>query len=93
MSLDELVPFYKLNEWHPGGSTCSVHAARLMCPDALIVLQGDKKQHGSVERGATLRVLEEFAGLPVAESETSAANAAATRKPWPRSPRVTFWWV
>jgi len=35
--------------------------------NARVVLQGDKKQHGSVERGATLRVLEEFAGLPVAE--------------------------
>ncbi len=34
---------------------------------ARVVLQGDKKQHASVERGATLRVLEEFAGLPVAE--------------------------
>ncbi|WP_020472316.1 MobF family relaxase [Zavarzinella formosa] len=35
--------------------------------DARVVLQGDRRQHGSVERGATLRVLEEFAGLPVAE--------------------------
>lgn len=35
--------------------------------DARIVLQGDKRQHSSVERGAVLRVLEEFAGLPVAE--------------------------
>ncbi|QEH36548.1 Multifunctional conjugation protein TraI [Aquisphaera giovannonii] len=34
---------------------------------ARVVLQGDRKQHGSVERGATLRVLEQFAGLPVAE--------------------------
>ena len=34
---------------------------------ARVVLQGDKKQHASVERGATLRVIEEFAGLPVAE--------------------------
>ena len=34
---------------------------------ARVVLQGDGRQHGSVERGATLRVLEEFAGLPVAE--------------------------
>jgi ATP-dependent exoDNAse (exonuclease V) alpha subunit len=34
---------------------------------ARVVLQGDRRQHGSVERGATLRVLEEFAGLPVAE--------------------------
>ena len=34
---------------------------------ARVVLQGDKKQHGSVERGATLRVLEVYAGLPVAE--------------------------
>ena len=35
--------------------------------NARVVLQGDRKQHGSVERGATLRVLQEFAGLPVAE--------------------------
>ena len=35
--------------------------------NARVVLQGDKRQHGSVERGATLRVLEEFAGLPVVE--------------------------
>jgi conjugative relaxase-like TrwC/TraI family protein len=34
---------------------------------ARVVLQGDKKQHGSVERGATLKVLEQYAGLPVAE--------------------------
>ena len=34
---------------------------------ARVVLQGDKRQHASVERGATLRVLEQFAGLPVAE--------------------------
>jgi conjugative relaxase-like TrwC/TraI family protein len=34
---------------------------------ARVVLQGDRRQHGSVERGTTLRVLEEFAGLPVAE--------------------------
>ena len=32
-----------------------------------VVLQGDRRQHSAVERGATLRVLEEFAGLPVAE--------------------------
>src|ERR1019366_2573044 len=31
--------------------------------NARVVLQGDRRQHGSVERGATLRVLEEFAGL------------------------------
>lgn len=35
--------------------------------NARVVLQGDRKQHASVERGATLRVLQEFAGLPVAE--------------------------
>ena len=34
---------------------------------ARVVIQGDKRQHASVERGSTLRVLEEFAGLPVAE--------------------------
>ena len=56
--------------------------------NARVVLQGDKKQHGSVERGATLRVLEEFAGLPVAElRKTSVGKRAATRTrslPWPR---------
>jgi len=35
--------------------------------EARVVLQGDRRQHGSIERGATLRVLEEYAGLPVAE--------------------------
>ena len=35
--------------------------------DARVVLMGDKKQLGSVERGAALRVLEDIAGLPVAE--------------------------
>ena len=35
--------------------------------DARVILQGDRRQHGSVERGATMRVMEEFAGLPVAE--------------------------
>ena len=34
---------------------------------ARVVIQGDKRQHASVERGSTLRVLEEFAGIPVAE--------------------------
>jgi conjugative relaxase-like TrwC/TraI family protein len=34
---------------------------------ARVILQGDQKQHASVDRGATLRVLEEFAGLPVVE--------------------------
>jgi ATP-dependent exoDNAse (exonuclease V) alpha subunit len=35
--------------------------------NARVILQGDRKQHGSVERGAALRVLEEFAGLPVSQ--------------------------
>ena len=35
--------------------------------NARVVLQGDKQQHGSIERGTTLRVLEQFAGLPVAQ--------------------------
>lgn len=34
---------------------------------ARVVLQGDKKQHAAVERSATLQVLEDYAGLPVAE--------------------------
>jgi len=32
-----------------------------------VVIFGDKRQHGSVERGAMLRVLEDFAGVPVVE--------------------------
>lgn len=39
-------------------------AARL---DARVILAGDKKQNPSVERGSALRVLEEIAGLPLAE--------------------------
>jgi conjugative relaxase-like TrwC/TraI family protein len=35
--------------------------------DARIVLSGDRRQHGSVERGAALRLLEEEAGLVPAE--------------------------
>lgn len=35
--------------------------------DARVILSGDKRQHGSVERGATLRLLEEEAGLVPAE--------------------------
>ena len=34
---------------------------------ARVVLQGDKRQHAAVERSATLKVLEDYAGLPVAE--------------------------
>ena len=35
--------------------------------DARVLLSGDRKQHGSVERGAALRLLEEEAGLAPAE--------------------------
>lgn len=35
--------------------------------DARVVLSGDRRQHGSVERGAALRLLEEQAGLVPAE--------------------------
>ncbi|RIK71142.1 MAG: hypothetical protein DCC66_02970 [Planctomycetota bacterium] len=35
--------------------------------DARVVLSGDRKQHGSVERGAALRLLEQEAGLAPAE--------------------------
>lgn len=35
--------------------------------DARVLLTGDKRQHGSVERGATLRLLEDEAGLRPAE--------------------------
>jgi ATP-dependent exoDNAse (exonuclease V) alpha subunit len=35
--------------------------------NARIILQGDKRQHGSVERGSALHVLETYGGLPVAE--------------------------
>ena len=34
--------------------------------NARVILQGDRKQHSSVERGSTFHVLESFAGLPVA---------------------------
>ena len=34
---------------------------------ARVILQGDKKQHAAVERSATLKALEDYAGLPVAE--------------------------
>ena len=45
-------------------------ARLLAAADALgarVVLSGDRRQHGSVERGAALRLLEERAGVPVAE--------------------------
>ena len=35
--------------------------------DCRVILSGDKHQHGAVERGAVLRILERQAGLPVAE--------------------------
>jgi hypothetical protein len=35
--------------------------------DARVILSGDRRQHGSVERGAALRLLEEEAGLRSAE--------------------------
>ncbi|MGA2254570.1 MAG: AAA family ATPase, partial [Thermoguttaceae bacterium] len=35
--------------------------------DARVILSGDRRQHGSVERGAALRLLEEEAGLVPAE--------------------------
>lgn len=35
--------------------------------DARVILSGDRRQHGSVERGAALRLLEEQAGLAPAE--------------------------
>jgi hypothetical protein len=35
--------------------------------DARLLLTGDRKQHGSVERGAALRILEEEAGIKPAE--------------------------
>lgn len=34
---------------------------------ARCVIFGDKRQHGSIERGATMEVLERYAGLPVVE--------------------------
>lgn len=34
---------------------------------ARVVIFGDQRQHGSVERGTTMQVLEEYAGLPVSE--------------------------
>jgi len=46
--------------------------------NARIVLSGDKRQHSSVERGGTLRLLEEEAGLIPPSSGTSAARMART---------------
>jgi hypothetical protein len=44
---------------------------------ARVILQGDRRQHGSVERGAVLRVLEEFAGQQRAKGNSSKANGLA----------------
>ena len=33
--------------------------------NARVILQGDRKQHGSVQRGNLFPVLEQFAGLPI----------------------------
>jgi ATP-dependent exoDNAse (exonuclease V) alpha subunit len=46
--------------------------------NARVVLQGDCKQHGSVVRGTMLRVLQEFAGYPVAELTNSDASLGKT---------------
>ena len=35
--------------------------------DCRVVLSGDRRQHGAVDRGAVLKILEDQAGLPVAE--------------------------
>jgi conjugative relaxase-like TrwC/TraI family protein len=45
--------------------------------DARVLLSGDRKQHGSVERGAALRLLEEEAGLVPAEVKEIQRQAGA----------------
>jgi len=45
--------------------------------DARLLLSGDRKQHGSVERGAALRLLEEEAGLVPAEVKEIQRQAGA----------------
>jgi len=47
---------------------------------ARVVLQGDRRQHASVERGSTLRVLEEFGGVPVAELRSIRRQSGDYRK-------------
>ncbi len=48
--------------------------------DARIVLSGDRKQHGSVERGAALRLLETEAGLVPAEIKTIQRQSGAYKQ-------------
>jgi hypothetical protein len=43
--------------------------------DARVLLSGDRRQHGSVERGAALRLLEEEAGLKPAEVKENMRQA------------------
>ncbi len=45
--------------------------------DARVLLSGDRRQHGSVERGAALRLLEEEAGLVPAEVKDIQRQAGA----------------
>ena len=48
--------------------------------DARVLLSGDRHQHGSVQRGAALRLLEEEAGLVPAEVKEIQRQKGATRK-------------
>jgi ATP-dependent exoDNAse (exonuclease V) alpha subunit len=45
--------------------------------DARVLLSGDRRQHGSVERGAALRLLEEEAGLKPAELKQNRRQESA----------------
>lgn len=48
--------------------------------DCRVVLSGDRKQHGSVERGAVLRVLEHQAGIVAAEVKEIQRQTGAYKK-------------
>ena len=48
--------------------------------DCRVILSGDRKQHGAVERGAVLKVLETQAGLPVAEVKEIMRQRGADRE-------------
>jgi len=47
-----------------------------------VILVGDRKQHGAVERSGALRLLETKAGLPVAEVTEIKRQSGPTRRPW-----------
>lgn len=48
--------------------------------NARVILQGDKRQHGAVERGGVMKLLEETAGLPVAELKDIRRQSGSYKK-------------